>query len=410
MAGKIPQRSTSKPSPERARRILHLDLDAFFCAVEELRDPSLRGKPFAVGGQPDTRGVVASCSYPAREYGIHSAMPMARAVRLCPELIIVSGRHGDYSAVSRRVMAFLHDLTPLVEQISIDEAFLDVTGRQEPAEALARQLQATIREEEGLPCSLGVASSKLVAKIANNVGKAEAVGGRPPNAIKVVPPGREAAFLAPLPVRELWGVGPKTADNLIRLGIETIGDLAAWPADDLSRRFGRHGEDLARRARGIDERAIVTEHEAKSISKETTFSSDVSDGRALRDTLRRLSDGVGRRLRHNGLSGPTVKIKLRWADFTTLTRQVTLSQPTDHDNEIYAAALGLFEATWERGRPVRLLGVGVSGLEPSVRQLGLWDDEAREERRLLGVLDDLRDRFGEDIVQRASRLKGTDED
>lgn len=402
-------RNPGRP-PERMRRILHLDLDAFFCAVEELRDPSLRGKPFAVGGRPDSRGVVASCSYPARTFGIHSAMPMSQAVRLCPDLIVVSGRHGEYGAVSRRVMAFLHDLTPLVEQISIDEAFMDVTGRQEPAEELARRLQATIRQAEGLPCSLGVASSKLVAKIANNVGKAEAAHGRPPNAIKVVPPGQEAAFLAPLPVRELWGVGPKTAETLARMGIETIGELAGWPAEDLARRFGRHGEDLARRARGIDERPIVTEHEAKSISKETTFSSDVSDGRVLRDTLRRLSDGVGRRLRRNGLSGPTVKIKLRWADFTTLTRQVTLSQPTDHDNEIYAAALGLFEATWQHGRPVRLLGVGVSGLEPSTRQLGLWDDEAREERRLLGVLDELRDRFGEDIVQRASRLKGPDED
>jgi DNA polymerase-4 len=387
------------------RKILHLDLDAFFCAVEEQRDPSLRGAAFAVGGRPDQRGVVASCSYPAREYGIHSAMPMARAVRLCPDLIIVPSRHGVYGEVSEQVMAILHDLTPLVEQLSIDEAFLDVTGRREPAETLARRVQRRINDELGLPCSLGVASNKLVAKIANTVGKAEAAKGAPPNAVKVVPPGGEAAFLAPLPVRELWGVGPKTAERLARLGIETIGDIAARPPADLARRFGKHGADLARRARGIDPRPVVTEHEAKSISKETTFAADVSDPRELRLTLRRLSDGVGRRLRRAGLSGPTVKLKLRWADFTTITRQVTLPQATDQDGAIYEAALGLFEEAWRGGGPVRLLGVGVSGLEETARQLSLWETDAGEERQLLDALDDLRDRYGEDIVRRGSRLR-----
>ena len=388
-----------------ARKILHLDLDAFFCAVEEQRDPSLRGKPFAVGGRPDARGVVASCSYPARQFGIHAAMPMARAVRLCPQLIIVPGRHGVYGDVSRRVMTALADLTPLVEQVSIDEAFLDVTGRQEPAEALARGLQATIREELGLPCSLGVATNKLVAKIANTVGKARARGAGPPNAITVVPPGEEAAFLAPLPVEELWGVGPKTAERLAALGIHPTGERAAWPAADLARRFGKHGADLARRARGLDERPLETEHEAKSISKETTFATDVSDGRALRETLLALSTGVGRRLRRAGLSGPTVKLKLRWADFTTLTRQTTLDHPTDQDGEIYETALALFEAAWTRGRPVRLLGVGVTGLEEAAVQLSLWETGSAEERRLLEALDALRDRFGEGVVKRASQLK-----
>ena len=387
------------------RKILHLDLDAFFCAVEEQRDPSLRGKAFAVGGRPDERGVVASCSYPARAYGIHSALPMAQAVRLYPDLIIVPSRHGVYGEVSRRVMAVLETLTPLVEKVSIDEAFLDVTGRQEPADALACHLQAAIRDDLGLPCSLGVATNKLVAKIANTVGKARARGEGPPNAVTVVPPGQEAAFLAALDVSELWGVGPRTAERLAALGIHTIGDLAAWPAADLAQRFGKHGADLAERARGIDERAVETEHEAKSISKETTFASDVADGRTLRETLLALSTGVGRRLRRAGLAGRTVKLKLRWADFTTLTRQSTLRRPTDQDGEIYDAALALFDQTWQRGRPVRLIGVGVSGLETAARQLSLWETESSEERRLLEAIDRLRDRFGEGVVKRGSQLR-----
>ena len=268
------------------RKIIHLDLDAFFCAVEELRDPALRGKAFAVGGRPESRGVVASCSYPARRFGVHSAMAMGQALRLCPDLIIVPTHHGEYSAVSRQVMARLHAVTPLVEQISIDEAFLDVTERAEPPDELAQQLQVTIRRELGLPCSMGVATNKLVAKIANNVGKAAAHGEGPPNAIRVVPPGEEAIFLAPLPCDALWGVGPKTAERLAALGMHTIGAIAAWPADDLARRFGKNGAELARHALGLDDRPIVTQHERKSASQETTFDRDVSDGDALRRTLR----------------------------------------------------------------------------------------------------------------------------
>src|SRR5690606_6228694 len=264
--------------PERRmhRTILHLDLDAFFCAVEEQRNPALRGKPFAVGGRPDSRGVVSSCSYPARRFGIHSAMPMARAIRLCPDLIIIEPHFGEYRRASREVMARLGALTPLVEQISIDDAFLAVTGLPGTPPAIAQGLQATIRDELGLPCSFGVATNKLVAKIANNVGKASAKGDGPPNAIHVVPPGEEAAFLAPLPIEELWGVGPKTAARLRQLGVQTIGDLARWPERELARMFGKHGADLARRARGIDERPVETEHETKSVSKEITFARDVA--------------------------------------------------------------------------------------------------------------------------------------
>lgn len=392
-----------------SRKILHLDLDAFFCAVEEQRDPALRGKAFAVGGRPDQRGVVASCSYAARRFGVRSAMPMSRALRLCPELIVTPSNFKAYHEASARVMEILHNTTPDVEQVSIDEAFLDVTLLPEEAEGIARRLQAGIRDELELPSSLGVASNKLVAKIANNIGKAGAVKDSPPFAITVVLPGQEAAFLAPLAVGELWGVGPKTAEQLGKLGIRTIGDMARWPEGDLIRRFGKHGADLARRAHGIDDSPVATEGETKSVSKEITFAQDIRDGHELRRTLLALSDEVGRRLRRDGLRGTTVKIKLRWADFTTLTRQVTLDQPTHHDREIYEVALTLFDRTWPEGRPVRLIGVGVSGFDDPGEQLGLWGQvKARQDERLESTLDELRDRFGERIVRRGSQLRSED--
>jgi DNA polymerase-4 len=317
----------------------------------------------------------------------------------------------DLREASRRVMNTLQELTPLVEQISIDEAFLDVTDLPEAAEELARHLQRTINRQLNLPCSLGVATNKLVAKIATNVGKAAAQGDGPPNAIQVVPPGQEAAFLAPLGVRELWGVGPKTAAALAELKIHTIGDVAAWPEEDLARRFGKNGAELARRSRGVDERPIETEHETKSVSKEITFVRDVRDREILRRALHNMSQSVSRQLRHAGLRGSTVKIKLRWSDFTTLTRQVTLNGPTDQAIEIYRAALDLFEKTWPKGRPVRLLGVGVSGFEPQQRQMSLWEAEKAgpsEAEKLKTALDALRGKFGKEIVKRGSDLKGKD--
>jgi DNA polymerase-4 len=389
-----------------ARVIMHLDLDAFFCAVEELRDPSLRGRAFAVGGSPEGRGVVASCSYAAREYGIHSAMPMAQAVRRCPNLIVVRSNFKSYGHYSRQVMERLRALTPLVEKLSIDEAFLDVTGIRDEPEVIARRLQKQINDELNLPCSLGVASNKLVAKTANNIGKAQARGGSTPNAITIVPPGSEADFLAPLPVRELWGVGPKTADKLRMLGIETIGDVARWPAADLIRRFGKHGADIHRRAQGIDNRPVETEHESKSISKETTFSRDINNRDELLQTLRRLADGVGRQLRKEGLAGTTVKLKLRWPDFTTITRQITLPQPVSTDDEIYAAAADIFATAWPRHQYVRLIGVGVSGLDTARRQLSLWDAQnEQQEQQLQQTLDDLRDRFGDGTITRGSHFR-----
>lgn len=387
-----------------ARKILHLDLDAFFCAVEELRDASLRGKPFAVGGSPQGRGVVASCSYAARMYGVHSAMPMAQALRACPELVVVRGHHSGYSAVSRQVRAVFEDLTPLVEPISIDEAFLDVSDLPEPAEEIARILQRRIQDELDLPSSLGVASNKLVAKIANNVGKARHKGPTPPRAILVVPPGQEAAFLAPLPLKELWGVGPKTEEKLKRMGFRTIGDIAQSDEKFLITQFGKHGRDLWRRAQGQDDRPVEYTHEVKSISQETTFSKDVADGDRLRQTLARLAENVAYRLRQQGLCAGTVRIKLRWSDFSTPTRQLTLARPTDADGVITQAACTLFDALWEDGRPVRLLGVGASNLTPCSHQLSLWETPDEKERRLLAAMDELRQRYGEKVVRRGRSL------
>src|SRR5919206_1569206 len=355
------------------RTIIHLDLDAFFCAVEEQRDPSLRGKPFAVGRRPESRGVVSSASYAARQFGVRSAIPMAQAVRLCPDLLVVPPNFAAYRAASQQVMERLHRLTPLVEQISIDEAFLDVTALGEPGDIIAARLQATIREDLALSCSLGVASNKLVAKVATDVGKSLVRSGKMPQAICVVPPGEEAVFLAPLPATALWGVGPKTAEKLAELSIHTIGDIAAWPAADLARRFGQHGEDLARRARGIDTRPIVSERAAKSISQETTFARDVTDQALLEKTLREQASEIARKLRREDLMGTTVKLKIRWPDFTTPTRQVTLPQSTDEPETIIEAALRLFHQVWTGGQAVRLISVGVSGLGSPPRQLSLWD-------------------------------------
>lgn len=393
------------------RTIIHLDLDAFYCAVEEQHDPSLRGKPFAVGGRPESRGVVSSASYAARQFGVRSAIPMAQAVRLCPDLLIVPPNFTAYRAASQQVMERLHAFTPLVEQISIDEAFLDVTDLDEPGEMIASRLQKTIQEELALSCSLGVASNKLVAKVATDVGKSLVRSGKMPQAICVVAPGDEAAFLAPLPTTALWGVGPKTAEKLAELGISTIGEIAAWSAADLARRFGQHGEDLARRSLGIDERPIVTERPAKSISQETTFARDVRDQALLEQTLREQAAAIAQKLRREELMGTTVKLKIRWPDFTTPTRQLTLSQPTDEPEPITEAALRLFHQIWSGEQAVRLIGVGVSGLGSPPRQLSLWDapvaptpEEQARQQRVETALAAIQARFGAGAVRRGNEL------
>jgi len=389
------------------RKILHLDLDAFFCAVEELHNPSLKGKPFAVGGRANQRGVVASCSYAARMKGVHSAMPMGRAQQLCPDLIVISSRHVNYSEMSRKVMSLV-EISPFIEQISIDEAFIDVSDLQEPLIYIASSLQTRINNDLSLPVSFGGATNKLVAKIANDWGKSQKRSAEPPNAITIIPPGEEAEFLAPLPVESLWGIGSKTGERLARVGIHTIGHLADAPATTLEMLFGDYGPSIRRRALGIDNRPIATEHDVKSISNEVTFANDKVEEKDLQQTLRYLSEKVGTRLRKQNLGGSTVQIKLRWSDFTTITRQITLPSRINLDQEIYQAALALFHVNWPKGKPVRLLGVGVSNLGPPLHQLSLWDDDYQKKANLLNALDGLRERYGKDIIMRANQFHHAD--
>lgn len=397
-----------------SRKILHLDLDAFFCAVEELANPKLRGIPFAVGGRPETRGVVASCSYAARQYGIRSAMPMARAISLCPDLRIVSSNYQKYTRYSREVMRILSELTPLVEQVSIDEAFLDVSNINKPAFDVAKSLQARINNELQLPCSIGVATNKLLAKIANDVGKNSISGINPPNTITLVPPGREADFLAPLPVQALWGVGPKTSELMARNGLLTIGDIAITPEIELIRLFGKNGSGFARQSRGIDNRPIYTTHEAKSISNEITFSKDVSEKEKIHETLYRLANKVGARLGKLNFHAKTVSVKIRWPDFSTITRQTTLQHPVSNGEQIYDICLELFNREWHAGQPVRLIGVGVSSLTKEYIQLPLWNNDetnkAQLNQRLLEAMDILHTKYGDHIVKIGIDFRDDDEE
>jgi DNA polymerase-4 len=351
-----------------SRWIIHADLDAFFASVEQLDNPELRGRPVVVGGPPQSRGVVAAASYEARAFGIRSALPMVTALRLCPEAVRVPPRFERYGEISRRVMDIFRRVTPLVEPISLDEAFLDVTEAvekghpaEEPglarAEAIARALKERVRQEVGLTVSVGLAPSRSVAKIASDMDK--------PDGLVLVPPGTERQFLAPLPVRSLWGVGPKTAERLAAESITTIGDLAERSEEWARRLFGERGVDLIRLARGIDDSPVVVEREAKSVSSETTFARDIGDPRALEDSLRDLARETAERLQRHGLKGRTVRLKLRLADFTTFTRQTTLAHPTDTFDTIYREAARLLAREVTNGRRFRLLGVGVSHFSAS---------------------------------------------
>ncbi len=391
-------------STVRYRKILHLDLDAFFCAVEELNDPSLAGRAFAVGGRADHRGVISTCSYAARQFGIHSAMPTAQALKLCPNLLLISGRHGDYSAKSHEVMDIIHQLTGLVEQVSVDEAFMDVTDLPEDGETIARRLQADVLEKTGLPCSIGVASNKLVAKVATDTGKARNKGNGYPRAILVVPNGHEAEFLAPLPVKAMWGVGPKMEKALNDAGIRLLGDIHKRSKSEMERLFGKYGFELYDHALGIDDRPITLERDVKSMSQETTFAKDSTDPIFLRQTLKDLSAHVGYQLRQEGYCARVVRLKIRWSDFSTHTRQVSLAQPTDQDGVIYATVETLFRSIWESGKPVRLIGVGGSDMVETSHQMSLWETPTDKERRLLDALDDLRERYGKGAVKRGHKL------
>jgi DNA polymerase IV len=346
-----------------ARAIMHLDMDAFFVNVHILDHPEDADIPLAVGGRPDSRGVVASASYAARRFGVRSAMPTSHALRLCPQLKIVPANWPRIRDCSRQVMAILAGYGP-VEKMSVDEAYVDLSAHADPV-MLAQTIRAAVKTDTGLPCSVGLATSKLVAKVASDHEK--------PAGFTVVPPGQEAAFLAPLPTRVILGIGPRTAERLAALGITTCGELATADPTPLQTAFGRHAADLQRLALGHDDRPVEAERgPAKSISQENTFSRDVNDPTFLRDQLRRMAARVADGLQSRGLVAHTVTVKFRWADFTTFTRQKSVEAAVDQPAEIYRLALAIWEAHWPPGQRMRLLGVGVSNLEePSGRQMRL---------------------------------------
>jgi DNA polymerase IV len=385
--------------------ILHVDLDAFFAAVEQRDRPELRGRPVIVGGGgPTDRGVVSTCSYEARVFGVRSAMPLRTAAALCPDAVFVPVNGRRYLEVSRQVMAILGRYTPRIEQVSIDEAFLDVAGSESlfgSGESIARAIRGSIQAELGISASVGVASNRLVAKIASDL--------RKPDGLVVVPVGQEAVFLAPLPVERLWGVGPSAHKALADYGVATIGDLAALSPALLERRFGNQGAVIGERARGIDPTPIVPEAEAKSVSHEHTFDLDTSDTETIERTLLSLSEGVAQRLRDAGIAAGTVGVKVRTSDFETLSRQRTLKEPTDQADMVWRTALALARPE-VRGREIRLLGVAASGLTER-RQLTLFEgeagvDEGREGRwrRTVLAMDEIRERFGIRSIVRARLL------
>jgi DNA polymerase-4 len=381
------------------RTILHVDLDAFFAAVEQRDRPELRGRPVIVGGAggEDARGVVSAASYEARVFGVHSAMSLREAYRRCPDGVFLPVDGRRYQAASREVMTILRRFTPLVEPISIDEAFLDVTASAAlfgDGPAIARQIKDAIRAEVGLTASVGVARTKLVAKIGSDL--------RKPDGLVVVPPGAEAAFLAPLPIGRLWGVGEKTAAALGEYAVRTIGDLAALPVDLVVRRFGKHGASLIDRARGIDSDPVHDGDPAKSVGHEHTFDVDTSDREVIERTLLAMSDGVAGRLRSAGVRAGTIAVKIRDSAFRTITRQRTLAEPTDLTEPIYRAALELAQPEI-RGMRVRLLGVTASNLGER-EQLAMFESGEPRRRQAVEAADRLRRRYGERAVTRARLL------
>ena len=381
-------------------------MDAFFVSVEEIFDPSLKGKPVVVGGRPDQRGVVSAASYAARKFGVHSAMPLRTAYKHCPQAIFLDGHPERYREYSHKVYEILQRFSPVVEMASIDEAYLDLTGTERllgPPLKAAHRLHDTMKRETGLNCSVGIAQSRLVAKVSSDQAK--------PNGLLWIQPGEEARFLAPLDVRKIPGVGKVTEKNLNALGIRKVGDLAKLGEAFLESRFGKWGLALAGKARGADaggwfDSEIGAEDDPKSISHEHTFDEDTPDAVRIDSTLARLSEKVGRRLREHRLFTRTVQLKLRYSDFSTITRAHTLDHATDIDIELLEHARALFLKNWN-GRPVRLIGVHAGSLESEEGQLSLLESGRQERwRKALEAVDRLRDRFGESSVSLASGMKG----
>ncbi len=380
------------------RTIIHVDMDAFYASIEQRDDPSLAGKPVIVGGVTGQRGVVSAASYEARRYGVRSAMPVSRARRLCPEGIYLPGDMAKYRAVSGRLRAMFSSYTPLVEPLSLDEAFLDVTAVIKlcgGGEKIGREIKERVRAELDLTASVGVAPNKFLAKMASDHDK--------PDGLVVIKPGDEAEFLFALPVSSIHGVGKVTGRRMAERGIDTIGQLAEISREELRRLFGKQGDRLHELSRGIDESEVVAEAEAKSISHETTFDEDVADEKTLRKTLSSLSDRVGVRLRQEELVAGVVGVKVRLADFTTITRERTLPEPVDADNSIFSMAWRLFQDVPRGGQKVRLLGVTASGLNRPSGQMSLFSGEREKNQKTMRAIDNIRKKFGDAAIGRASR-------
>jgi DNA polymerase-4 len=386
---------------ERTASVLHVDLDAFFVSMELLRHPELRGLPVVVAGGLGARGVVNTCSYEARKFGVRSAMPNSRARRLCPQATFLESDYRYYAPASVAFHAILRDYTPLVEPAGADEAYLDVRGSEllfgDPP-AIARLIRARVRSEIGITASVGVSINKLVSKVASDAGK--------PDGLVVVPAGEEAAFLAPRPIRELPMIGPKTAEALAGLGVHTVGDIARMPLSVLTSRFGSHGAELHARALGLFDAPVLEGHgPAKSVSREMTFGEDEPDRDRLRAILRGHAERIAADLGHNGRAARTVTLKLRFPPFETLTRSVTAGTTVELADDLYELAAVLFERAWEENarRPVRLIGMGATNLQERARQLRLG--ETLDANRLADAVTGLRDRFGDSVVRRAAELR-----
>ena len=356
------------------RTIMHVDLDAFFCSVEQRRNPTLVGKAFVVGGSANDRGVVATASYAARAYGIHAGTSTAKARQLCPDIIVVRPDYTAYTEAAQEVMEVLLSETSLVEQASIDEAYVDLADIEESADVFARRVQLRVATELRLSISCGIAGNKLVAKAATDTGKKLARAGKMPHAIYVVPPGGEATFLGPLPVDTLCGIGPKTTEKLHGLGVMTLGEIGWTRCSDIRAAFlARHAEELIRMARGIDETPMVYAYTAKSLSHMTTFMRNVDDPAVIESTLLTLSYDLARRLQRKNMRCKVVHCQIRWDIHSSIGRQSALSRATNQGPEIYERARFLLRCLWDQRREIRLVGVGVAQLGDYPQQLGFWD-------------------------------------
>ena len=383
-----------------ARTIFHIDLDAFFVTVEQVLNPSLAGKPVIVGGRPEGRGVVASASYEARKCGVHAAMPLSKAKRLCPQAVFVTGNYRRYVEYSRKFMDIISDYSPCLQPGGLDETYLDVTGCENYGSwhNLALKMKERIRKETGLVASVGIASSRVVAKIASDLGK--------PDGLIEVTPGEEKAFLAPLPVQKMPGVGEKTNQVMRSMNIHTIGQLADMPEPVFKNRFGEGMLWLREHARGIDDSPVEAYGESKSASRETTFEKDTSDTGLLKATLRYFSEKLGAELRDSDKKARTVTLKLRYADFETINRSKTSSAATDLDDRIFQSAVRLLDsALAKKYRPIRLIGLEVSNFAGGERQLGLFDDEAKKLEQVDRAIDVIRDKYGFDAIQTGYTLE-----